>query len=725
MAATGTRATSRRDWLGCVSCYLMVGTALVVGYYQVPPSGSGRVVRVVVYCAASASAAAAVLYGMIKNRPEPRLPWLLLAASQVVYAAADTTFYVSHYLLGSTAYPSFADPLYIAHYPLVVAALTLLIRRRTPGRDLPSLLDAAVLGVVGAMLSWLYLIGPQARADSPLLVKLTSLTYPVMDLAMLAVALRLILGGGRRPAAFFLLSTNLLAILTADTVYVWQQLVGSYQAGNFLDAIWLGGNMALGAAALHPTVAQLGDRCPPRDASLGPARIAALTAAALIAPATLIVQHLRGAAADVPAIAVACAVLFVLTITRLAVLVADQRQVAITDALTGLRTRRFFQAQLPVEVARARRNGRPMAVFIIDVDHFKSINDRHGHPAGDQALIEIASRLRAAARAGDLLARYGGEEFALLVRDAGPGELPGIAERLRQRVARGPITVCAGTRVAVTVSVGTASFPVHAEDPNELIAAADRALYAAKARGRDSVVVGEGPGLALDGVGEQIPAAVDYLCHLADIVDARMSPHEHSRAVGRWAMLVAAEIGVDAHVARSVGLAGRLHDIGKILVPEAVLAKPGRPDEEEWRLLRQHPDHGHRLVAAVPGMAAVAEIIRQHHERFDGSGYPRGLRGTDIRLEARILAVCDSWAAMLADRAYQPAMSVAEARGQLIAARAGQFDPCVVDAFLGMVDGGRIDRPHRAAGPTREGWVDGAAVDLGSVVPLPHSGEGR
>src|SRR5437588_6127235 len=192
-----------------------------------------------------------------------------------------------------------------------------------------------------------------------------------MDLAMFAVALRLILGGGRRPASFFLLSTNLLAIFTADTIYVWQQLSGTYHTGNLLDAIWLGGNLALGAAALHPTVSQLGDRSPARDPSLGPARITALTGAALIAPATLLIQHARGELREVPAIAAACAVLFVLTIARLGSLVADQRRLAITDALTGLRTRRFFQSQLPVEVSRARRAGRPLAGFIIDVDHFK------------------------------------------------------------------------------------------------------------------------------------------------------------------------------------------------------------------------------------------------------------------------------------------------------------------------------------------------------------------
>src|SRR5262249_27062898 len=149
------------------------------------------------------------------------------------------------------------DLLYLAHYPLVVAGLTLLIRRRSPGRDRPSLIDAAVLAVAAAMLSWLYVIGPPASLALPFLVKATSVECPVAGLAMLAVSLRRVMTPGRRPTSFFLLSGNLCAILAADTIYTLQQLHNAYHAGNFLDAIWLSGNLCLGAAALHPTRARV------------------------------------------------------------------------------------------------------------------------------------------------------------------------------------------------------------------------------------------------------------------------------------------------------------------------------------------------------------------------------------------------------------------------------------------------------------------------------------
>jgi two-component system cell cycle response regulator len=696
MHASTTRGQVDRWWLW----YLVTGFALIGGYYLIPAEGPMLVVRVVIYCATSASAAVAVLATVILRPAGPRLPWLLLGLSQVVYAAADATFYVAHYLLGNFAYPSVADLLYLAHYPLVVAGLALLIRRRSPGRDRSSLIDAAVFAVAAAMLSWLFLIGPQASLDAPLPVKVTSLAYPVADLAMLAVALRLVMAAGRRPTSFYLLSGNLFAIFAADTVYADQQLHGSYVAGNFLDAIWLAGHLALGAAALHPTRARLGEQGGRRDQSLSPARLLAITAAALIAPATLLAQYARGQPSGTPVVAVACSVLFVLTIARLAGVVAVQRRLAITDALTGLHTRRFLEANLPLELARARRGGGAAAIFILDVDHFKSINDRYGHPAGDRALVEIAKRLRAAARHDDLVARHGGEEFAVLVPSACPEELTGIAERLRQRISSSPFALIDDRWIAITVSVGAACFPVHGGNPNDLMSAADRALYQAKAHGRNRVMVAGTP----TSPAGQIPpsldrtALVDYLRHVADRVDGMLSGFEHSQAISRWTVLLAGEFGLDETTRRCTELAGRLHDIGKIIVPEAVLTKPGDLTEQERAEIRRHPDYGYRMARLVPGLDTVASIIRQHHERYDGLGYPDRLAGPAILFGARILAVCDAWAAMLSDRPYQRMSSEDQAREQLARGRGGQFDPDVVDVFLELHERGLIGMPGRLPG---------------------------
>ena len=250
------------------------------------------------------------------------------------------------------------------------------------------------------------------------------------------------------------------------------------------------------------------------------------------------------------------------------------------------------------------------------------------------------------------------------------------------------------TTVALTVSVGAACYPLHGGTPADLIATADRALYAAKAQGRDQVVIGaadeQTPYPLGAGVGTGQVTKVDFLRQVADEIDGCLSGHEHSHAVGRWAVLLSTRLGHDDGTTWRAGLAGRLHDIGKVFVPREILTSAAKLTDEQWRLLREHPMAGYRLVAVIPGLDAVAEIIRQHHEFFDGNGYPDKLAGTDIRIEARVVAVCDAWAAMRADRPYQAALGEEQAREQLKLGRGTQFDPDVVDLFLDLHESGLV-----------------------------------
>jgi diguanylate cyclase (GGDEF)-like protein len=680
MTAGSARRRARHAWA------VYAGGALVVvgAHHLLPTEGAPGVARIVLSCLVGMSAGVAILVGLRMWRPRPRLPWLLLALGQVMYVAADATYYVSHDLLGSSQFPGPSDVIYLVHYPLVVVALVLLVRRRSPGRSLPGVLDAATLGVVAAMLSWLFLMGPQIRADAPAVEKVFCVAVPAADLAVLVVGLRLVLERGRRPMSFFLVCASLLATLAADTWYVWQAVNGTYQTGDAVDLVWLVGHVLLGAAALHPTMARLAEPLPADAPAPGRLRIAALAAAVLVAPATLLVQAYGQQDTDVAVMAAACAAIFVFTMVRMTGLVADQRRLATTDGLTGLRTRRFLEQRLAVELARSRRTGVPLGLFLVDVDHFKLVNDRHGHPAGDLVLIEIGRRLRRACAAG-VLARFGGEEFALLVPGTGPDLLAATAERLRDAVASSRVSIGGDAWTSVTVSVGAASFPAHAADGGGLVGVVDAALYAAKARGRDRAVIGpvpRSPATDTDGTSRML----DYLSFVADDVDGRLSGHEHSSAIARWARTMALELDLDADTVRRVELAGRLHDVGKVVVPEAVLTKPALLSPREWLLMSQHAEHGYLMTHALPGLASVAETIRQHHERFDGTGYPYGVAGHDIRVEARLIAVCDSWAAMRADRPYQAALTEERAREELLRGRGTQFDGDLVELFLLLRD---------------------------------------
>jgi diguanylate cyclase (GGDEF)-like protein/PAS domain S-box-containing protein len=331
------RMTSRWWWL-----YLGVGLVVMGAYFAIPEhaSFSVQVVKVILYCSVSGSAAVAIGVGIGRHRPTQRLPWVLLLMSQLVYFAADASFYVRHNLLHLEAFPSISDFLYLSHYPLLVAGLLLLIRRRTPARDHGALLDGVILTTGAALIGWVFLLGPQVHDGSgSVMVRLTSLAFPVMDLGVLAVALRLLVGAGVRGRSFFLLVGSLTLLLVADVVYGLQQLAGVYTAGNFVDAMWLGCYLLLGAAALHPSMSALTQPSGITGLASGRGRLISLGAAALMAPLAMVLQHTRTDTPDVLLFASGAAVMFLLVMARMAMLVTSQRLAAGSQALAESRAR--------------------------------------------------------------------------------------------------------------------------------------------------------------------------------------------------------------------------------------------------------------------------------------------------------------------------------------------------------------------------------------------------
>lgn len=357
-----------------------------------------------------------------------------------------------------------------------------------------------------------------------------------------------------------------------------------------------------------------------------------------------------------------------------------------TDALTGLPNHRSMVSALDREIERARRYSRPCAVLFLDIDHFKALNDGYGHAAGDAALCTFAQVVGASLRSVDSLGRWGGEEFVALLPENHSTAAQMAAEHVRAAVAAHPFPVGGG--VHLTCSIGVAVYPDDARECNALVAAADHAMYAAKHLGRNQVRAATDPMVAAmrpdpGGVASREETfLVGTIEALAALVDARDHyTGQHAEEVANLALHLGQALGLSAGEAQMIGRAARLHDVGKVAIPDALLQKPGRLSEDEWVLMRTHPIVGADVVGRVPTLRAIAPLIRAHHERWDGTGYPDGLRGQAIPLGARIIAVADAFSAMTSARPYREPRDVAEALEELRRAAATHFDPAVVDAL--------------------------------------------
>jgi diguanylate cyclase (GGDEF)-like protein len=372
-------------------------------------------------------------------------------------------------------------------------------------------------------------------------------------------------------------------------------------------------------------------------------------------------------------------------------LIARLSDAASTDPLTHLLNRRGFGDVFDLELERSRRSGRPCALLMGDLDHFKRVNDLLGHPAGDERLRKFGRLLNAGKRRIDAAARMGGEEFALLLPETDEHGAYVIAERMRHAVR----DAFAPEQIALTVSFGVAAYPNHGATGDQLLRAADQALYVAKELGRDRTAIyrPEVTAQVLSTNAQTQMRHEGYLAAmlvLAEAVDQRdAGSAAHSETVGRYAEMIAAELGLDEDRVERVKLAGVLHDIGKVGVPESVLQKAGALDQGEWAEIQKHAELGGRLLSGA-GLEDIAGWVLAHHERPDGSGYPAGLTGTEIPPEARILGVADAYEAMVADRTYRMGIGAVEARKELENGAGTQFDPLVVEAFLRFLE--RADR---------------------------------
>jgi diguanylate cyclase (GGDEF)-like protein len=400
------------------------------------------------------------------------------------------------------------------------------------------------------------------------------------------------------------------------------------------------------------------------------------------------------------------------------------QQQSITDGLTGIKTRRFFWEALSSEWKRASRSGRPFSVVLIDLDKFKEVNDSLGHLEGDLVLARVGRLLEQKCRQSNVVARYGGDEFIILMPETGIEQAQVLAERLRLWLATDPML----EEHHITGSFGVASFPVHGFSMEDLIRVADAGMYVSKHAGGNQVstsdAFGEGSavqrqlvsgyiegflqrehngpehleelvstlrklcGREEDGDQRAIKEAIEALARAAELREHNAAGHGEQCA--HYAGTIARGLNLSEPEVEEVTFAGRVHDVGKLFISERILNKPGALTEDEFAVVKIHPQVGAAVSRAIPDVERIAQAIECHHEAFDGSGYPLGLKGENIPLYGRIIAVADAYVNMTSDRSFAPPKSDDQALAELGKLSGTRFDGMLVRLFVRLL---KMERP--------------------------------
>jgi two-component system, cell cycle response regulator len=632
-------------WLGLYELHVLFAP-------DVNPGGVfSRGAHDVVLVAASLVCLARVAY----VRGPERLAWALIGSGLLAWSLGEIYYTAVLWTDPDPPLPSLADAGYLLFPPLVLAGSLALLRARARGVPRRLWFDglAAALGVAALSGAIVFETVLDSVSGKPLAVA-TGLAYPLLDLVLLGLSVGALASTGwRLDRTWMLLAAGVSTFWLADSLYLVRTAEGVYEAGGWFDAGWWAGLALIAAAAWQPAPAH---ERRPSDERL---RVIAAPLAFGTVGLGLLVY---GAIAGINLLAVGLAAASVIAVMARAtltfgenvVMLRTSRDEALTDALTGLGNRRALTRALD-ELMPESTPERPLVLALFDLDGFKQYNDTFGHPAGDTLLQRLGGNLAAFLHGRGRAFRMGGDEFCALFQTSGEPAEPmvlGAASALSEQ----------GDGFAITCSQGAITLPLEADDAVEALRIADQRMYANKHAGRMSA-------------GRQ---SKDVLLRALAERDPGLGSHAETVAL---AAATATALGLSADEVENVRHASELHDVGKVAIPDAILGKPGPLTDEEWSFVRRHTVIGERIILAAPALMRVATLVRASHERWDGAGYPDGLTGEAIPVGARIVAVADAFAAMIAGRPYRQARTPEEALDELRRVAGTQFDPAVVDAW--------------------------------------------
>ncbi len=583
-----------------------------------------------------------------------RLAWSAIGGGTALWATGDTLYELYYGQADVVPFPNLADACYYASYPLLYIGLVLLVGSRLRPFRAALWLDGLVTGLALAAVTAALVVPVVVEANAGDLRTLAfAVAYPVADGALICLAAVAFALTGWRPGRMWaLLGVGLVVMGAADSIYTYQVTVGTYETGTLLGVLWPLACLCLATAAWQPA-----GRRSDHDGGL---RLLVLPGVSgLVAIAVLVVgqvEPLADYAVGLAATALLVGVLrAALSFSENAALLRQADLAAHTDGLTGLGNRRRLLADLDDLVVDAGEG--TLAFF--DLNGFKNYNDAFGHGAGDALLARLGAALGRAVVGTGRAYRLGGDEFCVLLDHAGSSS-EAVVQRAVAALAEH------GDGFAVTTSYGLVVLPTEAATASAALQLADERMYADK-EGRSS-----GRRQARDVI-------------LQILRESAPDLRQHLDGVAGLAVEVGQHLGLQPDALDELARAAELHDVGKVALPEELLRKPGPLTAEEWGFVHQHTIVGERILNAAPALRPAALLVRSSHERWDGGGYPDGLAGEDVPVGARVIAVCDSFHAMVTGRPYRPAVPAEEALRELERCSGTQFDPQVVAALLVVV----------------------------------------